>query len=110
MTEDQPANGSVPELDTVGTFVAEAEALTLAIDHDLRRKGSVDLLAMQGELVMLRLGFRTLIELLASKGLLQLPEWDKLYTKAITRERKRIGGAGVKIAIADALALPRGRA
>lgn len=104
------ANGQVPEIDTVGTFMEEAEKLSLTIDRDLREKGTVDLLEIKGEVVMLRLGFRTLIELLAAKGLIQLPEWDKRYTKAIIRERKRIANAGTKIALATALAFPpRGR-
>jgi hypothetical protein len=104
---DKPANGAGQQVDPIVRFTAAAEALSLAIDHELREAGTIDLLALSGECRMLRLGFRTLVELLAAHGTMQLTEWDKAYTAAIVKETERIRARGRKLAIADALTLGR---
>lgn len=104
---EKQVNGVGQQVDPIVRFTAAAEALSLAIDHDLREKGSVDLLAIAGECRMLRLGFRTMVELLAKHGTVQLPEWDKAYTAAIVKETERIRARGRQLAIADALTLGR---
>lgn len=100
--------GKAREADPVKRFDAAAEALTLAIDHNLRTKGNVDLLALKGEVVMLRLGFRTLIELLAKHGQVQLTEWDKAYTVAIEKETEKVKGDTLRASIVGAVNGGRG--
>lgn len=104
---EKPVNGQVDAqgklADPIQRFAAAAESLSLAIDREIRQAGSVDIIALSGESRMLRLGFRTLIELLARNGKLELTEWDKAYTAAIERETERIRSQGVKLAVVDAI-------
>lgn len=89
---ERTLNGKSQQVDPTTRFQTAAEALVLAIDRECREQGNVDILALAGEAVMLRLGFRTMVELLSktTELPLQLSQWDKAYTQAIERETERI--------------------
>lgn len=106
---ERTLNGKSQQVDPATRFAAAAEALVLAIDRECREQGSVDVLSLAGEAAMLRLGFRTLIELLAKTNELplQLSQWDKAYTQAIERETERIKAkAKTRLQLAVSSAIP----
>lgn len=91
------------QVDPIRRFESAGEALAMAIEFEMRTRGNVDLIALRGEVVMLRLGFRTLVELLAKHGHIQLTEWDKAYTAAIERETERVKSRAIRGQIAGAV-------
>ena len=96
-------NGKGQEADPLKRFAEAAAQLVLEIERSYRRAGAVDMLAIAGEVRMLRIGFRTLVELLAKHGHLQLTEWDKAYIAAIEGEVSKMRAGSVKIAVANAV-------
>jgi hypothetical protein len=104
---DKTFNGKQQEGDSLARFEEAAGQLVFEIERGYRRAGAVDMLSIAGEVRMLRIGFRTLVELLAKHGHVQLPEWDKAYVAAIEGEVRKLRAGSVKLAVAQAVVAPQ---